>query len=161
MVCCRLPPPIGLAVKDWLQKHTVVFPLIEYSFKGKIYRVRYQHPGARQKWRLAWVDPAVVPDPRAWLETRLGPLAGFELITICFTLKAESYSLGGLDFATPVLTVRPGPGQEKFPWSTPVVEEIFVTPEERAALEALPSVIEGADPVADAQVDRLVRWGFA
>jgi hypothetical protein len=53
------------------------------------------------------------------------------------------------------------PHVEKLPWFTPAVEEIFVTPEERAALEALPSVIEGADPVADAQVDRLVRWGFA
>jgi hypothetical protein len=106
--------------------------------------VRYQHPGARQKWRYAWVDPAVVPDARAWLEARLGPLAGFEITIIRFTLKANDYTVGGFDFATPALTVRPGPGQEKFPWSTPSVEEISVTPAERAALEKLPSVIEGA-----------------
>ncbi len=40
--------------------------------------LRYRHPGERQKWRSGWHDPAVCPDPRAWLEARLGPLAGFE-----------------------------------------------------------------------------------
>jgi hypothetical protein len=40
---------------------------------------RYQHPGPRQKWRAFRFDPDVRPDPRAWLESRLGPLAGFEV----------------------------------------------------------------------------------
>jgi hypothetical protein len=59
--------------------------------------------------------------------------------------RRDAPFLGGFDFATPALTVRPGPGQEKSPRSTPSVEEVQVTPEERAALETLPSVIEGAD----------------
>jgi hypothetical protein len=29
--------------------------------------------------REAYFDPAVIPDPRAWLEERLGPLAAFEV----------------------------------------------------------------------------------
>ncbi|CAA9360622.1 MAG: hypothetical protein AVDCRST_MAG90-2993 [uncultured Microvirga sp.] len=43
---------------------------------------RYQRPGARQKWRNGAFDPAVVPDPRAWLEARLGRLAGFEVLGV-------------------------------------------------------------------------------
>ncbi len=39
---------------------------------------RYRHPGERQKWRKGWSDPAIVFDPKAWLEARLGSLAGFE-----------------------------------------------------------------------------------
>lgn len=42
--------------------------------------IRYQHPGPRQRWRNAYYDPAIVPDPREWLESRLGALAGFELL---------------------------------------------------------------------------------
>jgi len=104
-----------MAAKNWLREHTVLFPLIDTYSQGKVHRVRYQHPGERQKWRLAWVDPAVVPDARAWLESRLGPLAGFEITVIRFALKAESFSVGGLDFATPTLTVRPGPGKRSSP----------------------------------------------
>ena len=40
---------------------------------------RYQLPGPRQKWRTFRYAPGVIPDPRAWLESRLGPLAGFEI----------------------------------------------------------------------------------
>jgi hypothetical protein len=50
------------------------------GFWGAVSVVRYQHPGARQKWRTAYFDRAVVPDPRAWLETRLGRLADFEFV---------------------------------------------------------------------------------
>jgi hypothetical protein len=124
------------AAKDWLQRKMVVFPLIEESYQGKVYHLRYQPCGLKQRWRAAWVDPGVVPDARAWLEARLGPLAGFEITVIRFTLRAADYALAALDFATPPLSVR-------LPWSTPVVEEIFVTPEEVAALWKLPSVIEG------------------
>jgi hypothetical protein len=38
----------------------------------RLLHFRYQHLGGRQKWRNGWYDPAVVPDPRAWLEARLG-----------------------------------------------------------------------------------------
>jgi hypothetical protein len=107
--------------KNWLQNHTVTFPLLDIYSQGKCYRVRYQHPGERQRWRTAWVDPAVVPDARGWLEARLGPLAGFEITVIRFALKAESFSVGALDWGVPpVLSVRPGPVQEKpLHWSVP------------------------------------------
>jgi hypothetical protein len=39
----------------------------------------YQLAGARMNKREAYFDPAVIPDPRAWLEERLGPLAAFEV----------------------------------------------------------------------------------
>jgi putative DNA primase/helicase len=104
-----------MAANNWLRANTVYFPFIEYVSKGKLHRVRYHRAGPKRKWRTAWVDPAVVPDPRAWLESRLGPLSGFELVTICFTLKADSYAHHGLDFATPTPCVpdrgrrSPGP----------------------------------------------------
>jgi hypothetical protein len=104
-----------MAAKNWLRTNTVCFPLVEY-YKGKLHRVRYHPHGAKQKWRAAWVDPAVVPDARAWLESRLETqLAGYEVVTICFALKAEGFSVGALDWGVPpVLTVRPGPGQEGY-----------------------------------------------
>ena len=42
---------------------------------------RYKHPGARQKWRRGWYLPGLIPDPCAWLESRLGlTLAAFEYL---------------------------------------------------------------------------------
>jgi putative DNA primase/helicase len=41
---------------------------------------RYQRPGARQKWRTGAYDPAVVPDIRAWLTSRIGELADFNFV---------------------------------------------------------------------------------
>jgi putative DNA primase/helicase len=41
--------------------------------------LRYQPCGAKLNRRTAVYDPAVLPDPRAWLEDRLGPLAFFEI----------------------------------------------------------------------------------
>ena len=38
---------------------------------------RYQLAGRGRHIAAALVDPAAVPDPRSWLEARLGPLAGF------------------------------------------------------------------------------------
>lgn len=174
-----------MAAKNWLRDHTVLFPYKNTDSIEKLHRVLYQHPGERQRWRTAWIDPAIIPDGRAWLESRLGiQLAGYQVTTIYF-LKAEGFSVGGLDFATPADTVRPGPAQEmasaidaappeyfaafgitkqswhdwraggkgtdaggKLPWSAPVVEEVFPTPEELAALRALPSVVEGGEPVS-------------
>jgi len=39
----------------------------------------YQLAGPKMNRRTALFDPAVLPDPRAWLEDRLGPLAFFEI----------------------------------------------------------------------------------
>lgn len=74
--------------KKWRQRreadpiHTGTNPYKEYSYIGKCPRVafRYQRPGARQKWRTGAFDPSVIPDPRAWLESRLGPIADFHIL---------------------------------------------------------------------------------
>jgi putative DNA primase/helicase len=42
--------------------------------------VTYRPAGAGQKDRQARFDLGLIPDPRAWLEQRLGPLAHFEVI---------------------------------------------------------------------------------
>lgn len=34
----------------------------------------------RPKWDIGWFDLKMHPDPRKWLEEKLGPLAGFEAI---------------------------------------------------------------------------------
>jgi putative DNA primase/helicase len=39
----------------------------------------YQRTGRGQRSTVAWFDPALVPDPREWLEARLGLLAAFHL----------------------------------------------------------------------------------
>jgi hypothetical protein len=41
--------------------------------------LRYQLRGPKQKRRTAVYDPAALPDPRAWFEKHLGPLAFFEI----------------------------------------------------------------------------------
>lgn len=41
---------------------------------------RYQLPGKGQKPKGGCYDPSLVPDPRGWLESRLGPLAMFEIV---------------------------------------------------------------------------------
>jgi putative DNA primase/helicase len=41
--------------------------------------VTYQPDGPKKKRRIAWFNPELAPDPRAWLEDRLGPLAQFEV----------------------------------------------------------------------------------
>ncbi len=41
---------------------------------------RYQHTGRAQKWHAGAYHPAIMPDPRAWLEGRLScQLADFEI----------------------------------------------------------------------------------
>ncbi len=78
------------AAERWRQKRTDTPTPIETllyrgwgicgSEKGGVTAFRYLHHGARQKWRRGWYLPDVVADPRAWLEARLEPLAGFEII---------------------------------------------------------------------------------
>ncbi|WP_342111624.1 hypothetical protein [Methylobacterium sp. SI9] len=77
----------GQAARHWTHRraaekgHSVPNPYKNSSSIGirNAVTFRYQRPGARQKWRTGAYDPAVVPNLRAWLEGRLGPLAGFEL----------------------------------------------------------------------------------
>ena len=46
---------------------------------GTVFRkFRYQRTGANQKWRSGLYAPSVLPDPRAWLEKNLGPMAKVE-----------------------------------------------------------------------------------
>jgi hypothetical protein len=140
------------AARDWLCANSVEFPLIVYVYQGKIDTVRFQHvryqlAGPKQHWHVAWVDPAVVPDARSWLEARLGPLSGYEVTTVLITMRSGELAVGPPDFATPPVTVRPGPGQEKLSWSTPVVEEVSLPPEEVAALWTLPPAVEGGQAV--------------
>jgi putative DNA primase/helicase len=127
--------PTEMAAKNWLRENTVLFPYSNTDSIGKLHRARYQHPGAGQKWRLAWIDPAIIPDGRAWLESRFGiQLAGYVVTTFCVVLKAEDFNVGGLDWGTPpVLTVRPGPRQAL---------EAFLTPEEVTAFWTLPPVFD-------------------
>jgi hypothetical protein len=66
------------AARDWISYKGGFFYTKSLSIENSA-RVNYQLVGARQHWRSARFDPAVVPDPRAWLEARLGPLAGFEV----------------------------------------------------------------------------------
>jgi hypothetical protein len=96
-----------MAAKNWLRTNTVYFPLIGNGYQGKLHRVRYHRAGAKRKWREAWVDPAVVPDARSWLEARLGPLSGYEVATILIALQAGDYAVAPPDFATPSAMVHP------------------------------------------------------
>lgn len=83
--------PSDGAARNWVYRHsgaaadkghTVTEPYKDHSYIGFCdgVRFRYQRPGPRQKWRTGAYDPAVVPDPRAWLESRLGPIAGFHIL---------------------------------------------------------------------------------
>jgi hypothetical protein len=49
----------------------------------------------RPKWDVAWVDLGIVPNPRQWLEERLGPLAGFEAIPECRPMTSREAMAGG------------------------------------------------------------------
>ncbi|WP_139234305.1 hypothetical protein [Methylobacterium pseudosasicola] len=61
------------AARDWRARNGSI------ELQTDAIRFRYQREGRNQKWRTGSYDPARVPDLRAWLENRLGPLAGFEL----------------------------------------------------------------------------------
>ncbi|MGU3407700.1 hypothetical protein [Methylobacterium brachiatum] len=61
------------AARDWRTRNGGI------KLQPGAVRFRYQREGRNQKWRTGTHDPARVPDLRAWLENRLGPLAGLEL----------------------------------------------------------------------------------
>lgn len=62
--------------------HTVYFSCSELLQENQTvwFEVGYQHVGERQKMRRAWFRLDMIADPRAWLESRLGPLARCEVI---------------------------------------------------------------------------------
>ena len=77
------------AARCWLYRHTggerstVADPYKNSSSIGlcdSARLFRYQRAGRAQKWRTGAYDPAVVPDIRGWLTSKLGELAGFNLI---------------------------------------------------------------------------------
>ena len=75
-----------MAARHWVHRRAGDGHTVPNPYKNSLYieirngvEFRYQRAGARQKWRTGIYDPAVVPDLRAWLETRLGPLAGFHI----------------------------------------------------------------------------------
>lgn len=79
--------PTAGAARVWLHRHspasavhTVTEPYID-TLIGKCNGVkfRYQRAGARQKWKVGAYDPSVVPDIKAWLTSRLGPLASLQV----------------------------------------------------------------------------------
>jgi hypothetical protein len=69
-------------------------------------------------------------------------------------LPSYDHAVAPLDFATPAVTIRPGPEQGKLSWFAPAIEEIFPTPEEVAAVWMLPPVIEGSTRCTDARAQR-------
>ena len=55
-------------------------PLKADTTYASSYAVRYRNTASGVGSRLAWVDSAKVPDPRAVLEAALGPLGEFEML---------------------------------------------------------------------------------
>jgi hypothetical protein len=49
------------------------------KIRDSFHPFRYLRPG-RTEWAVMWCNLDQQPDPRAWLEDRLGPLLGFEPI---------------------------------------------------------------------------------
>ena len=49
------------------------------SGKYPFFPLRYRPVGRGQQMREAWFRPTIVPNPRAWLEEQLGPLAFFKM----------------------------------------------------------------------------------
>lgn len=72
--------PTEEAAHGWRKRFTAGQSPIEIGIYRDLTACgRYQLPGPRQKWRIFRFDPSAVPDPKAWLEERLGPLAGFKI----------------------------------------------------------------------------------
>ena len=73
--------PTEESAKQWRKRRARCQIPIETLYKEMTpCSFRYQCPGVGQKWRNGWFDPVVIPDPRAWLEAKIG-LSGFKLET--------------------------------------------------------------------------------
>jgi hypothetical protein len=91
------------AAKQWRDRSTRSHIPINRSLYRKLGPCGHYHlPGPRQKWRTFRYAPDVVSTPRAWLESRLGPLVGFEINDPALAVLAQLF-----DAAAPV--VRPEP----------------------------------------------------
>jgi len=57
----------------------VAIPLLDIPIgKSPLVRFIYQKAGPKQHEAEGFADLDIVPDPKSWLEARLGPLAHFE-----------------------------------------------------------------------------------
>ena len=69
------------AAKHWLDRGGLKLPQVPISISignwGNLVRASYRLSAGGYS-RAVWINPARVLDPRAWLESRLGPLAYFE-----------------------------------------------------------------------------------
>jgi hypothetical protein len=80
-------------------------------------------------------DNLLLPEELLAPPFKLSPEFARPALTQRHVLQAESFSVGALDFATPVLTVRPGPGQEVPPEapesvpSSPAIDDASVVSE--------------------------------
>jgi putative DNA primase/helicase len=99
-----------------------IFPIDNRSSIGKMFlALLYVRAANRFRRAAARFDPRRWPNPRAWLEARLGALAAL----FHFVRKGEIQPMagnGGLAIDDAKVTVFKAPA--KLPWSTPVVEEI-------------------------------------
>jgi len=64
---------------DFCEFPLCIFSHREKSQKSPYFPCSYRPVGRGQQTRQAWFNPRMVPDPRAWLEERLGLLAFFEM----------------------------------------------------------------------------------
>ncbi|MCW6512510.1 DEAD/DEAH box helicase [Lichenifustis flavocetrariae] len=81
-VCWPKIWPTEMAARKWRAESTrCLNPIIESLYRDWApCAFQYQRLGERQKWRQGRFDPRVIPDPRQWLESRLGERAGYELV---------------------------------------------------------------------------------
>ena len=77
----------------------------------------YQLAGPKLHRRAAIVDLGACPDPKAWLEKRLGPLSHFELAVDPVGIAIAAYALvallageGGLRAGAVASSMRDAPG---------------------------------------------------
>ncbi|MBE7245312.1 MAG: hypothetical protein INR63_10180 [Actinomycetospora chiangmaiensis] len=97
------------AARDWRARNGGM------KLDGTPVRFRYQRAGRNQKWRTGAYDLAEVPDLRAWLEGRLGALAGLEVARPAETAPPDPAAA-----ASPVQFLPPKPARVSDPASKAV-----------------------------------------
>ena len=83
MAACRpFTWPTGGQARQWLKRGTRGQSPVQDTLYRKMTpcSARYQRTGPKQRWRACRFNPDVIPDPRAWLEARLGELRVFEIV---------------------------------------------------------------------------------
>jgi hypothetical protein len=67
------------AARRWRSRATGQSPIERLLYRTLPGCCRYKLSGAGRQWHFARFDPTIIPDPQAWLEEKLGPLAVFEI----------------------------------------------------------------------------------